>query len=46
MLHSNLSVNEIASQVGILDANYFTRIFKTETGMTPKNFRKENVSTS
>ena len=44
LLDSHLSVNEIAAQVGILDANYFTRIFKTETGMTPKSFRKGNIS--
>ncbi len=40
LLDSKLSINEVAAQVGILDANYFTRIFKEETGITPKNYRK------
>lgn len=40
LLDSQISINNVASQVGILDANYFTRIFKQETGMTPIAFRK------
>lgn len=40
LLDSRLSISDIASQVGILDANYFTRIFKAEIGVTPKIFRK------
>lgn len=40
LLDSKLSINDVAAQVGILDANYFTRVFKTETGITPKNYRK------
>lgn len=43
LLDSKLSVSDVAAQVGILDANYFTRMFKAETGTTPKNFRKRNV---
>lgn len=40
LLDSHLSVSDVASQVGILDANYFTRLFKSETGVTPKGYRK------
>ena len=43
LLDSKLAVSDVAAQVGILDANYFTRIFKAETGMTPKNFRKASL---
>jgi len=37
-----LSIQEIAWEVGIPDANYFARLFKRETGMTPKRCREEN----
>ena len=39
LLDSKLSISDVASQVGILDANYFTRTFKAETGMTPREYR-------
>lgn len=42
LLDSKLSISDVASQVGILDANYFTRIFKVETGVTPKTYRKKS----
>ena len=42
LLDSNLSISDIASQVGILDANYFIRMFKTETGMTPGGYRNQH----
>ena len=35
-----LSVSEIAQQVGIPDATYFSRLFKRETGESPINYRK------
>ena len=35
-----MSVNEVAMQVGIPDANYFTRTFKAVTGTTPKEYAK------
>ena len=41
LLDSNFSISDIASQVGILDANYFIRVFKAETGMTPGEYRKQ-----
>ncbi|WP_248403901.1 AraC family transcriptional regulator [Butyrivibrio fibrisolvens] len=37
---SDLQVQEIASSCGIPDVTYFTRIFKKEKGMTPKQYRK------
>ncbi|TCT15537.1 AraC-like DNA-binding protein [Natranaerovirga pectinivora] len=37
---SLLSIQEIASFVGIYDFNYFTKIFKKETGITPSDYRK------
>ena len=37
---SSLSIQEISARVGILDANYFAKLFKKEFGQTPKNYRK------
>ncbi|MFW5843600.1 MAG: helix-turn-helix domain-containing protein [Spirochaetota bacterium] len=35
-----LSVKEIAAQVGYADQNYFSRVFRRITGLTPSAFRK------
>ena len=46
---TDFSVQDIASQVGIPDANYFTKQFKAETGITPMQYRTstaESVTTS
>ncbi|PWC18834.1 response regulator transcription factor [Brenneria corticis] len=37
---SDLQVNAIALELGYQDANYFCRIFKKETGMSPSDYRK------
>lgn len=37
---TNLSINEIASQCGFSDANYYTRTFKKIKGITPMMYRK------
>ena len=36
------SISAIAEEVGIPDYNYFTKVFRTVTGMTPSAFRKQN----
>ncbi len=33
-------INEIAERVGISDYNYFTKVFKKQTGVTPSVYRK------
>lgn len=38
---SNLSIQDIAIQVGIFDANYFTKQFYQEFGETPSAYRKK-----
>ena len=35
------SITEIALDCGFTNSNYFTRIFKKQTGLTPKNYREQ-----
>ncbi len=44
LLNGDLRVSDIAAKVGYTDANYFTRAFKSETGMTPKKYREQKNS--
>jgi len=37
--NTGFSVSEIGEQVGIENANYFIRLFRTQVGMTPKQYR-------
>jgi signal transduction histidine kinase/DNA-binding response OmpR family regulator len=39
---SDLTIAEIAYQVGFKDPNYFTKSFIKENGVTPSNYRSEN----
>ncbi|MEZ0484381.1 helix-turn-helix transcriptional regulator [Fibrella aquatica] len=42
LLHfSNLRINEVASQIGIDDPFYFSRLFKKQMGISPNEYRKE-----
>jgi len=44
LLHeTNNMISAIAASVGYADANYFTRAFKRETGMTPKKYREQKT---
>lgn len=38
---SDLSMEEIAAQIGYIDANYFSRMFKKIEGMRPSEFRQK-----
>ena len=42
----NLSIAQVAEQVGILDVSYFIRIFRKETGVTPGQYRKTKLHLS
>ena len=37
---TELQVSEIADRVGYLDPNYFVKVFKKHTGVTPSNYRR------
>jgi DNA-binding response OmpR family regulator/two-component sensor histidine kinase len=39
--HSKMNITQIAFEVGFNDSSYFSRIFKEETGISPKNYRKD-----
>ena len=39
--NTNLSVGDIAEQVGYADASYFSRTFRTHTGQSPGEFRQK-----
>ncbi|RYU92609.1 AraC family transcriptional regulator [Emticicia agri] len=40
LYQSNLSISEIAAEVGLFDQSYFSRLFKKYEGTTPLQFRK------
>ncbi len=40
LAHTQKGVAEIASEVGISNANYFSRLFKTNVGMSPLKYRE------
>lgn len=41
---TELRVSQIAEEVGFTDANYFTRVFKKHTGMSPAKYRNGKMS--
>ena len=43
LLTTDLSVKRIANSVGILDHNYFSRIFKSYEGVSPIEYRKKRI---
>lgn len=42
LTETDLSISEIAKQVGYDDALYFSQIFKKQTGLSPKLYRSNN----
>lgn len=40
LTHTDKQIQEIAENCGILDANYFIKLFKKEFGMTPSRYRE------
>ncbi|MCI5971038.1 MAG: AraC family transcriptional regulator [Oscillospiraceae bacterium] len=46
LLHSNLSVSEIAYSVGFNDSNYFSSTFKSHVGLSPMAYRKKQMIVS
>ncbi|MDE6454368.1 MAG: PocR ligand-binding domain-containing protein [Dysosmobacter sp.] len=40
LLQSSMPISAVGEQVGISDYNYFSKVFRSATGMTPSAFRK------
>lgn len=43
LIHTNLSVSEIAEKMKFPDQSYFTKYFKKSTGITPLQYRRESM---
>lgn len=43
LLSSNLSVKEISELLNFSDEHYFSNLFKTKIGVSPKNYRNQNI---
>lgn len=41
LYQTNLTINEVASEIGIYDQSYFSRLFKKYEGITPLAFRNK-----
>jgi AraC-like DNA-binding protein len=44
LLHSSLSINEIAQKVGFSYQNHYARVFKKFTGMSPMEYRERKTN--
>lgn len=44
LTETDCSISEICHQIGIQDYNYFFRIFRRQTGVTPKFYRQQTKS--
>ena len=44
LLHTDDSINQIASKTGFHDQSYFSKIFKRLMGMTPSRYRNVTLS--
>lgn len=40
LIRQGLKMNEVAKRTGMPDSNYFSRWFRLQTGMTPRQFKK------
>lgn len=41
---TEIPIGEVGSRVGYPDSNYFTKVFKKATGMSPKQFRNAGIN--
>lgn len=41
LINTSFSVNKIADQIGFLDTNNFIRRFRSRTGVSPLQYRKQ-----
>lgn len=41
LANENVSIRDIAYEVGYDDSNYFTNVFRKEIGVSPRTYRKQ-----
>jgi transcriptional regulator GlxA family with amidase domain len=41
--NTNMDILDISSAVGFENQSYFTKIFRTHTGLTPRQYRQDSV---
>lgn len=46
LINTDLQIQAVAQYCGIPDTAYFTKLFQRETGLTPKQYRRENKKPS
>jgi len=46
LINTNLSIKIISDRVGFNDPNYFSKVFTSFTGLSPKEYRKQNKQLS
>ena len=44
LVHTNLSVTEIATRLNFADQSYFAKFFKRETGVSPLQYRAKSLA--
>lgn len=44
LIHTDESIGQIAARVGIPDYNYFSKVFKAQEGVSPRDYRKGRES--
>lgn len=42
LIKTDSSISEIAQETGYTDSGYFSKVFKKQTGMTPRTYRRRN----
>lgn len=43
LLLKNMNISEISNQLGFEDSNYFSKLFKKKTGISPLQYRKSKI---
>ncbi|WP_282935962.1 AraC family transcriptional regulator [Paenibacillus sp. RC67] len=44
LIHTQMPVSEVSDKVGFNSLSYFTKAFRTYTGLTPRDYRKNNAN--
>lgn len=45
LMQGNMRINEVAAAVGFKNSKYFIRVFKQETGLSPKGYKERSLAT-